>query len=72
MESFTIELVSNACAQLVPDKTLSFFTKFFPEHLNLKGKREVAFPDISYPSMYEKVIAEKFMFSDTKLSSWSK
>ena len=34
---FTIELVSNASAQLFPDKTLSSFTNFSPEQLNLEG-----------------------------------
>ena len=41
MESFTIELVSNACAQLFTDKTLSSFTNFLPELLNLEGQWEV-------------------------------
>ena len=55
MESFTIELVSNASAQLFPDKTLSSFTKLLPEQLNLEGQWEVAFSEISYPSMHQNV-----------------
>ena len=51
MESFTIELVSNASAQL-PDSTPSSFTKLKPEQLNLEGQREVEISRKSYPSIY--------------------
>ena len=71
MESFTIELVSNASAQLFPDNTLSSFTNFAPEQLNLEGQWEVAISEISYPSMYQNVTDGKFMFSDKKLSKSS-
>ena len=37
MESFTIELVSNASAQLFPDNALSSFTNFSPKQLNLES-----------------------------------
>ena len=68
MEPFTIELVSNASAQLFPDITLSSFTNFLPEQLNLEGQWEVAFSEISYPSMYQNVTEGKFIFFDKKLS----
>ena len=42
MDSFTIELVSNASAQIIPDNTLKPFTNFIPEQLNLEGQWEVA------------------------------
>ena len=71
MESFTIELVSNASAQLFPDNTLSSFTNFLPEQLNLDGQWEVAISEISYPSMYQNVTEGKFMFFDKKLSKSS-
>ena len=71
MESFTIELVSNASAQLFPDNTLSCFTHFLPEQLNLDGQWEVAISEISYPSMYQNVTKGKFMFFDKKLSKSS-
>ena len=48
MKSFTIELVSNASAQLFPDKTLSSFTNFLTEQLNLDGQWEVAISE--YPT----------------------
>ena len=54
MDSFTIELVSNASGELFPDKTLSSFTNFLQEQVNLEGQWEVAISEISYPSMYPK------------------
>ena len=71
MESFTIELVPNASAQLFPDNTLSSFTNFLPEQLNLEGQWEVAFSELSYPSIYQNVTAGKFMFFDKKFSKSS-
>ena len=50
---FTIELVSNASAPLFPDNTLSSFTNFSSEQLNLEGQWEVAISEKSYPSMYQ-------------------
>ena len=68
MDSFTIELVSNASSQLFPNNTLSSFTNFLPEQVNLDGQWEVAISEISYPSMYENVTEGKVMFYDEKLS----
>ena len=71
MESFTIELISKASAQLLPVNTLSSFTNFLPEQLNLDGQWEVAISEISYPSMYQNVTEGKIMFFDKKLSNSS-
>ena len=68
MDSFTIEFVSNSSLQLFPNNTLSSFTNFLPEQLNLDGQWEVAISEISYPSMYQNVTERKFMFYDEKLS----
>ena len=68
MESFTIELVSNASGELFPDNTLSCFTNFLPEQLKLEGQWEVAFSEISYPSMYYNITEGKFKFVDEKFS----
>ena len=68
MDSFTIELVSNASSQHFPNNTLSSFTNFLPEQVNLDGKWEVAISEISYPSIYQNDTEEKFMFYDEKLS----
>ena len=68
MESFTIELVSNASGELFPDNTLSSFTNFLPERLNLEGQWEVAISEISYPSMYQNTTEGKFKFFDEKRS----
>ena len=62
MESFTIEMISNASAQLFPDNTLSSFTNLLPEQLKLDGQWEVAIPERSYLSMYQNVTEGKFMF----------
>ena len=61
-------MVPNASAQLFPDNTLSSFTNFLPEKLNLDGQWEVAISKISYPSMYQNVTAGKLVFFDKKLS----
>ena len=37
MDSFTIELVSNASFNCYPNNSLSSFTNFLPEQINLKG-----------------------------------
>ena len=71
MESFTIELVSNASAKIYPDNALNSFTKFVTEQLNLDGQWEGAFSEKSYQSMYQNVSAGKFKFFDTKLSNSS-
>ena len=64
MDSFTIELVSNASSELFPDNTLSSFTNFLPDQVNLEGQWEVAISEISYPSMYQNVTDGKFLFYD--------
>ena len=68
MDSFTIELVSNASGELFPNNTLSSFTNFLPEQVNLEGQWEVTISEISYPSMYQKITEGKFKFFDEKLS----
>ena len=68
MDSFTIELVSNASGELFPDNTLSSLTNFLPKQLNLEGQWEVAISEISYPSMDQNITDGKFKFFDEKLS----
>ena len=69
MESFTIEFVSNASAQLFPDNTLSSFINFSPAESGWSmGGCNFR---ISYPSMYQNVTEGKLMFFDTKLSKSS-
>ena len=67
MESFTKELVSNASRELLPDNTLSSFTNFLPEEVNLEGQWEVAISEKSYPSIYQNITEGKFKFFDEKL-----
>ena len=68
MDSFTIELISNASGKLFPDNTLSSFTNFLPKQVNLERQWEVAISEISYPSMYQNITEGKFKFFDMKLS----
>ena len=68
MQSFTMELVSNASGKLFPDNTLSSCTNFLPEQLNLEGQWEVAISEISYPSVYQNITEGKFKFFDQKFS----
>ena len=68
MDSFTIELISNAYGEMFPDNTLSSFTNFLPEQVNLEGQWEVAISEISYPSMYQNITQGKTKFFDKKLS----
>ena len=68
MDSFTIELVSNASGELFPDNTLSSFTNFLPEQINLEGQWEVAISEKSYPSMYQNITEGYFKFFDEKIS----
>ena len=61
-------MVSNASLQLFPNNTLSSFTNFLPEQVNLNGQWEVAICEISDPSVYQNITEGKFMFYNDKLS----
>ena len=68
MDSITIDLVSSASGELFPDNTLSSYTNFLPEQVNLERQWEVAISETSYPSMYQNITEGKFMFFNKKLS----
>ena len=68
MDSFTIELVSNASGELFPDSTLSSFKNFLREQVNLEGQWEVAISEKSYPSRYKNITQGYCKFFDEKLS----
>ena len=68
MDSFTIELVSNASSESFPDNILSSFTNFLLEQVNLESQWEVAVSEIPYASMYLNVTEGKFFFHDIELS----
>ena len=61
-------MASNAFGELFPDNTLSSFTNFLPEQLNLEGQWEVAISEIPCPSRYQNLTEGKFNFFDEKLS----
>ena len=58
MDLVTIELISNASLPLFPNNTLTSFTKFLPEKVNLEGKWKVTsdnfadFLSIKVPERY--------------------
>ena len=64
MESYSIELVFVASAQLFPENTFSSFTNFLPEQLNLESQWEVAVSEKSDPTMYQNFTDGKFIFLD--------
>ena len=64
MSSFTVELVSNASFDCYPNNTLSSFTNFLPEQINLDGEWEVAITELSYPSLYQTITEGKFFYLD--------
>ena len=68
MDSFTIELVSNASGELFPDNTLTSFTNFSPEQVNLEEQWGVAISKVSYSSMYQNITEGFLKFFDEKLS----
>ena len=72
MDSFTIELVSNASFNCYPNNSLSSFLNFLPEQRHLKGEWEVAISEISYPSLYQNVTEGKLTIVDGRESSEEK
>ena len=64
MSSFTVELVSNASFDCYPNSTLSSFTNFLPEQINLDGEWEVAITELLYPSLYQNITEGKFFYLD--------
>ena len=68
MDSFTIELVSDASGELFPDDKLSSTTNFSPEQVIMEGQWEVAISEKSYPSMYQNITEVYLKFFDEKLS----
>ena len=64
INSFTVELVSNAFIDCYPNNTLSAFTNFLPEQINHEGEWEVAITELSYPSLYRNITDGKFFYLD--------
>ena len=55
MDSFTIELFPNVSGDLIPNNTLSFFTNFLPEQVDLEGQWKVIISEPSYPSINQNI-----------------
>ena len=64
MNSYTLELVSNASFDCYPNNTLCSFTKFLPEQINLEGEWEVAIAELSYLSLNKNITEGKFFYLD--------
>ena len=62
MDRFLIELVANASAKFLPHNTLSCFTSFMANPLNLKRQWLVAIAEICSASMYQNVTVEKSLY----------
>ena len=62
----TTELILNATAQLFLDNTLSSFTDFLWERLNLESQREIAILGKTYLSLHQNDTQGKLMFFDRK------
>ena len=72
MENFIIELVSNASTGIYPKNTISSFTNFLPEQINLHGDWEVALLEVAYPNLFHNISDGRFRYkanaSDRDLS----
>ena len=64
INSFNVELVSNASFDCYSNKTLSSSTNFLPEQINLEGEWEVPITKLSYPSLYQNITEGKFFYLD--------
>ncbi len=60
--SFYVDLLSNASANYYSNKTLSHFSNFLPEQINLNGDWEVALTEIYHPNYFENVTDGVFYF----------
>ena len=49
---------------IVIHNTLSSFTNFIPEQINLEGEWEVAITELSYPSLYQNITDGNFFYLD--------
>ena len=67
MNSFTIELVSNASLNCYPINCLSSFTNILSEQVHLKGEWEVAISELSNRSLYQNVTEGKARMGETVL-----
>lgn len=62
MKSFLVELVSNGSMDVYSDNTLSSFSNFLPEQINLVGEWEVALLEITYPAQYNNITEGKVAY----------
>ncbi len=63
--SFFVELVSNASADIYPENTLSSFGNFFSNQISLDGDWEVGLFEISFSAHFNNVIQSMFVIKRT-------
>ncbi len=64
MESMIIEVVSNASMDVYPQNSLSSFSNFLPEQINLEDNWEVALMEISYPAIFMNITEGRFRYKE--------
>ena len=72
MNSFSIELVSNASCNYWPKNSHISVTKFQPEQGDFKEEWALAFSVVSYPLLHQNVTEVKFILIDGRESSKGK
>ena len=66
-DSFILEVVSNASPNVYPNNTISSFSNFLPEQINLDDGWEVALSEIAYPNLYHNVSDGRFRYKHDSL-----
>ena len=66
MNSFIIDLVSNASTDIYPSNSLSSFTNFLPDQINLEGDWEVALLEASHPTLYYNISDGRFRYKQNE------
>ena len=69
MNTRIIELVSNASFDIYPNNTLSAFSNFLAESIELRGQWEVALAEISYPCLYNNITEGTFTYVYKRIHS---
>ena len=72
MDSFLIDMVANASAQLFIEDTLNNSKNSLPEHLNLEAQWAPAISETTKPSLYKTLPTKKLWFLKKELSKMVK
>lgn len=61
MDEFPVYVVSNASMDFYPDNTLSSFTNYYRDQINLDGDWRVGISSINYPSIVKNIVDGRFI-----------